>query len=121
MNQPTPAIVAQSAVRRLPRWSLLLLCLAYVVPGYVLRGPWRSSDMEAFGYMREMALDQSSWLQPQLAAHRQAGVQSRAGAAGQWPGRLDGGRSRERPLQPQELPPVAGPRPDPRRGCPHAR
>ena len=67
MNQPTPAIVAQSAVRRLPRWSLLLLCLAYVVPGYVLRGPWRSSDMEAFGYMREMALDQSSWLQPQLA------------------------------------------------------
>ena len=28
MNHPTPAIVAQSAVRPLPRWALLLLCLA---------------------------------------------------------------------------------------------
>ena len=34
VNQPTPAIVAQSAVRRLPRWALLLLCFAYVIPGF---------------------------------------------------------------------------------------
>ncbi|WP_120969228.1 hypothetical protein [Comamonas sp. lk] len=67
MNQPTPAIVAQSAVRRLPRWSLLLLCLAYVVPGFVMRGPWRSADMEAFGYMRELALGHTSWLAPRIA------------------------------------------------------
>lgn len=67
MNQPTPAIVAQSAVRRLPRWALLLLCLAYVVPGFVLRGPWRSNDMEAFGYMRELALGNTSWLSPTLS------------------------------------------------------
>ena len=67
MNQPTPAIVAQSAVRRLPRWALLLLCLAYVLPGFVLRGPWRSNDMEAFGYMRELALGHTSWLAPQLS------------------------------------------------------
>ncbi|OBY85604.1 hypothetical protein [Delftia sp. JD2] len=67
MNQPTPAIVAQSAVRRLPRWSLLLLCLAYVVPGYVGRSPWRMADMEAFGYMRELALGHTSWLAPRMA------------------------------------------------------
>ncbi|MDR0226131.1 MAG: hypothetical protein LBI66_06905 [Burkholderiaceae bacterium] len=67
MNQPTPAIVAQSAVRRLPRWSLLLLCLAYVVPGYVGRDPWRMADMEAFGYMRELALGHTSWLAPRMA------------------------------------------------------
>lgn len=67
MNQPTPAIVAQSAVRRLPRWSLLLLCLAYIVPGYVGRSPWRMADMEAFGYMRELALGHTSWLAPRMA------------------------------------------------------
>ncbi|AIJ47911.1 hypothetical protein SR914_16170 [Comamonas testosteroni] len=67
MNQPTPAIVAQSAVRRLPRWALLLLCLAYVIPGFVMRGPWRSNDMEAFGYMRELALGHTDWLSPTLS------------------------------------------------------
>lgn len=67
MNQPTPAIVAQSAVRRLPRWALLLLCLAYVIPGFVMRGPWRSNDMEAFGYMRELALGHTAWLAPKLS------------------------------------------------------
>ncbi len=67
MNQPNPAIVAQSAVRRLPRWALLMLCIAYIVPGYVMRGPWRSADMEAFGYMRELALGHTSWLAPELS------------------------------------------------------
>jgi hypothetical protein len=67
VNQPTPAIVAQSAVRRLPRWALLLLCLAYVIPGFVMRGPWRSNDMEAFGYMRELALGKTDWLAPKLS------------------------------------------------------
>ncbi|WP_027015839.1 hypothetical protein [Comamonas composti] len=67
MNQPNPAIVAQSAVRRLPRWSLLLLCLAYIVPGFVGRSPWRMADMEGFGYMRELALGHTSWLAPRLS------------------------------------------------------
>ncbi len=66
MNQPTPAIVAQDAVRRLPRLALLLLCLAYVVPGFVGRDPWKSADITAFGYMAEIARGASSWLQPQL-------------------------------------------------------
>ena len=67
MNLPTPAIVAQSAVRPLPRWALLLLCLAYVVPGFVGRAPWRNADMAAFGYMRELALGHTAWMSPRLA------------------------------------------------------
>ncbi|MDR7378117.1 4-amino-4-deoxy-L-arabinose transferase-like glycosyltransferase [Rhodoferax ferrireducens] len=66
MNHPTPAIVAQSAVRRLPRIALWLLCLAYVLPGFVGREPWRNHDMTAFGYMAELARGASDWLQPQL-------------------------------------------------------
>lgn len=66
MNQPTPAIVAQHAARPLPRWVLLLLCLAYVVPGFVGRAPWRDTDIAAFGYMRELAQGGSSWLSPML-------------------------------------------------------
>jgi len=66
--KPSPAIVAQDAVRRLSRWALLLLCAAYVVPGYVGREPWKSVDIASFGYMLELAgsthwLD---WLHPTL-------------------------------------------------------
>jgi 4-amino-4-deoxy-L-arabinose transferase-like glycosyltransferase len=67
VNQPTPAIVPQSAVRRLPRLALLLLCVAYVLPGFLGRDPWKNADVTAFGYMLELAGGQSSWLQPQLA------------------------------------------------------
>ncbi len=66
MNQPTPAIVAQGAVRRLPRLALLALCLAYIVPGFVGREPWRSADMAAIGYMLDMARGATGWLNPQL-------------------------------------------------------
>ena len=55
MNKPNPAIVAQSAVRRMPRAALLLLCLAYVLPGLLGRAPWRSDDINAFGFMLELA------------------------------------------------------------------
>jgi 4-amino-4-deoxy-L-arabinose transferase-like glycosyltransferase len=66
VNQPTPAIVPQSAVRPLPRWTLLLLCLAYVVPGYVGRDPWKNTDLAAFGYMLEIAHGRTPWLSPLL-------------------------------------------------------
>ena len=66
MNQPTPAIVPQSAVRPLSRWALLLLCLAYVVSGFVGRTPWKSADVAAFGYMHSLAQGQTSWLAPLL-------------------------------------------------------
>ena len=70
MSQPTPAIVAQSAVRRLPRWALLLLGLAYILPGFVDRNPWKADDIEAFGFMLQLAQawpgDAVSWLKPTL-------------------------------------------------------
>lgn len=67
MNQPTPAIVAQDAVRRLPRIALLLFCIAYVVPGFVGRDPWKNADISGFGYMYGLAHGATSWLAPTLA------------------------------------------------------
>lgn len=66
MNQPTPAIVAQDAVRRLPRPALILFCIAYVLPGFVGREPWKSADITGFGYMFELARGTSSWMSPTL-------------------------------------------------------
>jgi 4-amino-4-deoxy-L-arabinose transferase-like glycosyltransferase len=70
MNQTTPAIVAQNAVRRLPRIALLLFCAAYVLPGFLGRQPWKSADITAFGYMRALAqsgIDGSiGWFYPTL-------------------------------------------------------
>ena len=66
MNKPSPAIIAQSAVRRLPRPALLLFCAAYIFPGFLGRGPWKNEDIAAFGVMRELSSSTGSWLQPQL-------------------------------------------------------
>lgn len=70
MNHPSPAIVAQHAVRRLPRLALWLLCLAYVLPGFVGRDPWKREDMVSFGFMASLAKSfsghTSSWLKPLL-------------------------------------------------------
>ena len=61
VNQPTPAIVTQSAVRRLPRLALILFCAAYVLPGFLGREPWKNADVSAFGVMLEMAIGHSGW------------------------------------------------------------
>lgn len=66
MNHITPAIVAQSAVRRLPRLALILFCVAYVLPGFLGREPWKLADVSAFGIMLDMAAGHSSWWQPQV-------------------------------------------------------
>lgn len=66
MKQPTPAIVAQNAVRRLPRVALWLFGLAYVLPGFFGRGPWKREDLTAFGYMSELASGAADWWQPTL-------------------------------------------------------
>jgi len=66
VKQSTPAIVAQGAVNRLPRIALWLFCLAYVLPGFLGRGPWKSADISAFGYMAELARGSSNWLSPTL-------------------------------------------------------
>jgi len=62
LSQPTPAIVAQNAVRRLPRVALLLLCAAYLMPGLIGRGPWKSADVAAYGYMAELAASTEGWM-----------------------------------------------------------
>ena len=69
MNKPSPAIIAQSAVRRLPRWALWLFCLAYMLPGFIGRGPWKNEDIAAFGVMHELTSTAANWLQPQLLGH----------------------------------------------------
>ena len=66
MNYPTPAIVPQSAVRPLPRLLLLLLCFAYVIPGFVGRAPWKSLDITTYGYALALSRGETSWLSPTL-------------------------------------------------------
>jgi 4-amino-4-deoxy-L-arabinose transferase-like glycosyltransferase len=61
---PTPALVTQRAVQRLPRTALLLFCAAYVLPGVFGRDPWRNADQAAFGYMLAMAEGRTPWLAP---------------------------------------------------------
>ncbi|OYU64985.1 MAG: hypothetical protein CFE45_44470, partial [Burkholderiales bacterium PBB5] len=63
---PKPALVTQTAARRLPRLALLLLCAAYVLPGLFARDPWRGADLSAFGQMLAMAEGRAPWLQPML-------------------------------------------------------
>jgi 4-amino-4-deoxy-L-arabinose transferase-like glycosyltransferase len=50
----------------MPRWALLLLCAAYVLPGMFGRDPWRNADITAFGYMLSLAEGRSNWLAPSL-------------------------------------------------------
>ena len=66
MSTPTPALVTQRAAQRLPRWALLALCAAWIVPGFVGRDPWRNADVTAFGIMSAMAEGRSSWWHPTL-------------------------------------------------------
>lgn len=48
-------------MRRLPRLALWLFCLAYVLPGFIGRDPWRNADLAAFGMMRELVQGNTSW------------------------------------------------------------
>ena len=67
MNLPTPAIVAERGVERLPRLALILLCAAYVLPGIFGRDPWRNADLTAFGFMASIAEGRAGWFTPALA------------------------------------------------------
>ena len=66
MNRPSPAIVAQSAVRPLPRLILLLVCVVYVMTGFVGREPWKNADIVGFGFMQQLAQGQSDPWHPML-------------------------------------------------------
>ena len=66
---PSPAIVAQDAVRRFPRWALLLLCALYVVAGFIGREPWKSADLAGFGLLFEViGTSDSAWVVARVAA-----------------------------------------------------
>jgi hypothetical protein len=67
VNLPTPALVTQRAAQRLPRWALVLLCAAYLLPGQFWREPWKNADITAFGYMASLADGRSPWTAPALA------------------------------------------------------
>ena len=67
MSTPTPALVSQRAVERLPRSALLLFCAAYVLPGLFGRDPWRNADITAFGYMLSLAQGGADLLTPSIA------------------------------------------------------
>jgi len=66
VTQPTPAIVPQSAVRRLPRLALWLFCAAYVLPGLFGREPWKGNEFTAFGHMLALAEGTSDWFHPSV-------------------------------------------------------
>src|SRR5215831_11153984 len=67
VNLPTPALVTQRGAQRLPRWALILLCAAYLLPGQFGREPWKNADITAFGYMASIADGRSPWTAPALA------------------------------------------------------
>lgn len=66
MKIPSPAIIAQSAARRLPKLAMLLFGLAYVLPGFWGRSPWKNADIAGLGAMRELAAGNAHWLNPTL-------------------------------------------------------
>ena len=69
LKRPSPAIVAQDAVWRLPRWLLWALCALYISTGFIWRDPWKSADIITVGFMQALAEGRSSWLHPMLLDH----------------------------------------------------
>ena len=53
---------------KLPRPLLLLLCLAYTLPGFLGRDPWRTDGL-SFAVMWQMARGATDWFHPQLYGH----------------------------------------------------
>lgn len=68
MSTPRPALVTQRGAQRLPRWALLGLCAAWIIPGFLARDPWRNADVTAFGIMSAMAEGRTDWLSPPWGA-----------------------------------------------------
>ena len=63
---PSPAIVSKQGARRLSRWALLLIVLAYVCAGFFGHTPWKSNDISSTGLMLALAKGESSWWHPTL-------------------------------------------------------
>ena len=83
MNLPTPAVVAERSTHPIPRWALLLLCAAYVLPGLFGRDPWRNADLTAYGFIASIVQGHAPWLQPAIA-----GLPADGGLLPYWVGAL---------------------------------
>lgn len=67
-QRPTPAFLSQEAARRLPRYALLLLLLAFILSGLWSRDFWTLRDAEAFGIAKSMLTSGgAAWLLPEVA------------------------------------------------------
>ena len=60
-TKASPALVTQKSAQPLPRWALMLLCAAYVLPGLFGRDPWKNADIASFGQMWSLALGDSTY------------------------------------------------------------
>jgi hypothetical protein len=67
VNTPSPALVSQQAVKRLPRWALLSLCFTYVLMGLFGHSPWKPFDITTFGYMWSLAQGQTNFMNLSMA------------------------------------------------------
>ena len=60
---PSPAIVAQDAVRRFPRWALVALCVAYALAGFAGREPWKNADIAGFAQLFDvLGTSKAAWV-----------------------------------------------------------
>jgi 4-amino-4-deoxy-L-arabinose transferase-like glycosyltransferase len=69
--------------QRLPRFALLMLCAAYILPGLFGRDPWRHADLNAFGFMASIAQGHAPWWQPAIG-----GVAAEGGPLPYWIGAI---------------------------------
>lgn len=58
-------VVSSAAVAKLPRWPLWFVCIAYILPGFFGRDPWKADGLP-FGVMWQIAEGHSTWLWPSL-------------------------------------------------------
>ncbi|MFP5405177.1 MAG: glycosyltransferase, partial [Gammaproteobacteria bacterium] len=69
-----PFIVTDIEAGKLPRWGLLLLCVLYVLPGFIGRDPWRTDDAAGFGIALTMSRGNAAdWLMPNIAGQPMPG------------------------------------------------
>lgn len=62
-----PVRLPASATIALPRWSIFILCLLYILPGLIGRDPWKGADAAGFGVMWTMAQGTiNDWLWPHV-------------------------------------------------------
>ena len=67
-HRPSPARISQAAAATFPRWLLLAVLAAYIIPGLFGREPWGTEDSSAFGIVWSMASGSSlEWWLPAVA------------------------------------------------------